>query len=572
MTLSGGAIDEIRGAYAMRFDSMLDALMQVVQRYPHGTVDPAERRRRLHGLLRGIITATLNSSSDVVSGVQVELGEVLHSLCDGSPEALLDIQDTLFVELTNDLLDAHPSLRPTVQRMLLHVVFGWIARSIGQPLAPDPAISYAATDTDDIYRQMVLQSPRPMFLIDVHGAGVLEYGPGMEQLFGYTLEEERNLPPEALVTEETPEDDYDLLIELLAGRIPHLERHMVRPHRDGTPVSFGMLGWPIRNDAGEITHLGQMLTPTPLREVTPAHRTMSDARIHYLAQLSSDPIFVVTAQRTIQYASPSVERSLGLMPGDVLGMALDDLVAEADQPRIVDVVAEVLTSPRKRATVELRLLRSNGEFPWFEVVAANLTDVDEVQGIALQGRDISYRKDLEERLAHLAMVDPLTQTLNRRGFLAALEEELAQQRPDQPLRVAYVDLDDFKGINDAYGHITGDALLMRIAEQLQTALGNDGCVGRIGGDEFVMFFRPPETGTLDSLESRLRSSLEESQEVEGHRVQASGSMGVVEHFADPETTSLDLLHQADRALYECKRKRTASIDRFDQTDRVEPQA
>lgn len=543
-------VEHLRGRYALRHDSMLAAVMQAMQRHPGGTISDADLRTRLSGILRGLIAFTLRPASDF--HVVADLGYVLHGLCDGSHAALADLHLTLFDLLTDDVADDFPDLRPAVQHMLVNLDHGWFARTLHAEA--DIGVSLSAEATTDPYRQMVLQSPAGMFLIDTSMGEVVEYGPAMEALFGYSLAEEAELPPEAFVTDETPEDDFDLLNDMLEGRIPYLERQTVRRHRDGSSVPFDMLAWPIRNETGDITYLGHLLTPTSLREPTPAERTMRDTRIRYLAQLSSDPILVLSAERSIQYASPSVERSLGFVPANLIGTAVDDLVPDADRAGLIDLVADVLTAPRRRATAEIRLARSDGEMRWFELVAANLTDVDEVQGIGLQGRDISDRKLLEERLAHQAMVDPLTQALNRRGFVEVLDRTLAELGAGQVLCVAYLDLDDFKGINDHYGHIVGDTLLVELADRIGRVIGERGKVGRMGGDEFVFCVRASSVAELDDVERDILASFEQHHIVHGEPLQVNGTIGRVDHVGGNAVTSQELILRADQDLYQRKRR------------------
>jgi diguanylate cyclase (GGDEF)-like protein len=155
-----------------------------------------------------------------------------------------------------------------------------------------------------------------------------------------------------------------------------------------------------------------------------------------------------------------------------------------------------------------------------------------------------------ERERALSRTDSLTGLLNGRGFSEAAAAELARSaRYRRPLTVAYVDLDDFKTVNDRFGHARGDAVLVAVARGLRRGSRATDLVARMGGDEFVVLF--PETG-LEAAEAalpKLLSRVREAGAVDGARVTASiGSVSFPTPPADVET----LVHEADRAMYAVK--------------------
>jgi diguanylate cyclase (GGDEF)-like protein len=155
-----------------------------------------------------------------------------------------------------------------------------------------------------------------------------------------------------------------------------------------------------------------------------------------------------------------------------------------------------------------------------------------------------------ERERALSRTDGLTGLLNGRGFYEAAAVELARSsRYRHPLTVAYVDLDDFKEVNDRYGHTRGDAVLVAVARAMRRACRSTDLVGRLGGDEFVILF--PETGreAAEPALVKLRSRVQEVARADGHAVTVSvGSVS----FADPPGDVEVLVHEADRAMYAAK--------------------
>jgi diguanylate cyclase (GGDEF)-like protein/PAS domain S-box-containing protein len=550
-------IETIRGQYALRFDEMLDILLAAVKRHPHPTapLSDATLRRRLHGILDGTIAFAISSGPE--HQMLTELGEALFGMCDGTRQALADIRLTLFDLLTDSLAGVYPPLRLAIDTALVHVSYGWMLRDTKRDRPQTGPIVAPLQEewTERLYHEAAARVPRGFFVIEATSGELVMFNQAMTDLFGFTLEEELQLSPEDYRIEDSPEDDFDLVADMLAGKVTHFQRVGARPHKDGHPVWFQVLAWPIPNDDGEIVYIANLVTPVDGAGTTGQGGSQSDTRIRYLSRLSSDPIFIIGPDGDIRYASPSVERVLGYDPESLTGTRFDQLVLEEDRAANCGMVEQVLKAPRKSGKVEVRLTRIDGEAPWFELVASNLVDVEDVGGVTLQGRDISERKALETQLEGLASIDSLTGLFNRRGFLNALDTMLATRNPDmEAVRLVYIDLDNFKEINDQHGHLAGDDILVQIADRLRRVVGEHGVVGRIGGDEFVAMLHDEDMLVLDRLESELEQALDLCCDFEGVDVMVRGTMGVAE-AADGGVLPRELLQLADNALYERKAAR-----------------
>jgi diguanylate cyclase (GGDEF)-like protein len=177
----------------------------------------------------------------------------------------------------------------------------------------------------------------------------------------------------------------------------------------------------------------------------------------------------------------------------------------------------------------------------------------EVIGVAEIGRDITARKQVDRRVAYLAYHDDLTGLPNRLMFAEHLDLALARaQRHGREVAVLYVDLDDFKGVNDSLGHPAGDALLRGVAGRLGGAIRGSDTLARLGGDEFALVqlgARQPADAAV--LAARLLAALEAPFDLHGREVHAAASLGIAlfpEDGADPD----ELLKNADLALYRAK--------------------
>ncbi|WP_372425244.1 GGDEF domain-containing protein [Salinarimonas chemoclinalis] len=168
--------------------------------------------------------------------------------------------------------------------------------------------------------------------------------------------------------------------------------------------------------------------------------------------------------------------------------------------------------------------------------------------------EIEQRLALEQELRRLSHTDELTQTLNRRGFDAALRREIALAgRYQRPFSLVAVDIDHFKRINDVHGHAAGDRVLAAVSELLRSAVRADAdVIGRIGGEEFVLLLPSTRKEGAMALAERIRERLAaQSFDVAGERIAVSASFGVAE--GAPDTDEDAVLRAADAALYAAKR-------------------
>ncbi|MGK2851167.1 MAG: diguanylate cyclase domain-containing protein [Candidatus Limnocylindrales bacterium] len=203
---------------------------------------------------------------------------------------------------------------------------------------------------------------------------------------------------------------------------------------------------------------------------------------------------------------------------------------------------------------EYRIIQAGGAVIWIREEARIIESTDS-ETMLSHGFlvDITERKHLEDELKRLAFHDPLTGLANRALFGVRLEQALARsQRSRRYPAVLCLDLDEFKDVNDTYGHAAGDALLRTVGERLAAAVRPSDCVARLGGDEFVVLLEESDTVDIASFAAeRLLRHLADPIDVEGHPVVVHASIGIA--VADPQTASPDhLLRDADAAMYAAK--------------------
>lgn len=180
-------------------------------------------------------------------------------------------------------------------------------------------------------------------------------------------------------------------------------------------------------------------------------------------------------------------------------------------------------------------------------------------GVAITSRDITERKRQEEALRALSLVDELTGLYNRRGFLTLAQQQLKQaRRGHRELVLLFVDMDDFKEINDTFGHHEGDAALVRASEILKHTFRDSDIIARLGGDEFVVLATDTGKAGSEVIVQRLREELRVRNERDGYPYRLSFSVGAARFDPDAPPSIEELLAAADAMLYAQKRHKRAS--------------
>jgi diguanylate cyclase (GGDEF)-like protein/PAS domain S-box-containing protein len=299
------------------------------------------------------------------------------------------------------------------------------------------------------------------------------------------------------------------------------------------------------DDGDAIVAVGRDVTERHVAELKLAE---SEARFRDLAEKSVDVVwhFVLDPVPHLDYVSPSVERSLGYPPSFFLGDFDVFLGILDDEGR--SAVDRALLGERIPERYDFKFRHHDGSI----VIGETITSV--VRG-GLQGvsRDVTELRRLQAGLATQALRDPLTGLANRRLFNELFDSDLARtQRNGLPLAVAFLDLDDFKNVNDSYGHDAGDVVLCETARRLQSVVRTADVVARLGGDEFVVVYEPSFT-TSDDLVRRISDALSAPIQV---TTSASTSCSASIGTADTRTVGYSaaaLLAAADAAMYEVKR-------------------
>ncbi|TMK19061.1 MAG: EAL domain-containing protein [Actinobacteria bacterium] len=293
----------------------------------------------------------------------------------------------------------------------------------------------------------------------------------------------------------------------------------------------------------------------------------SQMRFASLVKNSSDVVMVTEPDTTIRYASPSAHRVLGFEPEELEGRRFAELIAPDDRTRALSFLTAMADGEGHVGLTEYRVRHRDGTDLFVETLRTNLLKDPNVKGIVLNTRDISERKQFEEQLSHQAFHDQITGLANRALFQDRVSHALERQTRDgNPVAVLFMDLDDFKTINDSLGHAAGDQLLVALAGRLVGRLRTADTAARLGGDEFAVLLEDggDEGMTAADVAGRILETLEEPFDLDGTEVYARASIGI--SVADPQSpvgSADELLRNADVAMYMAKEGGKARYQLFE---------
>jgi diguanylate cyclase (GGDEF)-like protein/PAS domain S-box-containing protein len=275
----------------------------------------------------------------------------------------------------------------------------------------------------------------------------------------------------------------------------------------------------------------------------------SEARFRGLVDDNSDLVLLVGADQVVRSASWAARDLLGYDARELAHRTLTEFLHPDDRP----LLASADGSERHRR-LELRMRHRNGYWLTVEAIANDMSADPHVGALVLTIRDVSERKAFEEQLRHRAFHDPLTQLPNRALLSDRLQHALSREgRFEDQVAVLFVDLDDFKTVNDSLGHASGDELLMLVARRLRSCLRSADTAARLGGDEFgVLLEGVPHIDHAVAVAQRILDALAEPFAIGGLPVPLRASVGVA--IGTAQAVSADeLLRNADIAMYAAKR-------------------
>ncbi|MGI9333659.1 MAG: diguanylate cyclase domain-containing protein, partial [Gammaproteobacteria bacterium] len=295
------------------------------------------------------------------------------------------------------------------------------------------------------------------------------------------------------------------------------------------------------------------------REQRQVHRVLesTEARYRDVVELSSDMIYTTTPAGIVEYVNPACRDLLGLEAIDIIGRPVLDFVSESMRTTFKQRLKELGEGDVQRIAVEVPMVGQRHTHVLTEqTISATRTDSsgrDRLIGYQAIVRDISRHEALQKSLTYLANHDQLTDLLSRRGFESELDAEFRRlSKTHGECVLFWIDIDDFKKINDTYGHAIGDDVLSMVASIFREHTRHEDAVARYGGDEFMILLRECDVDSAEATAQRITRSVHTRVGPEFDMPRPiTVSVGIAgKRLSDqyPE----DLMARADEALYAAK--------------------
>ncbi|WP_142826332.1 sensor domain-containing diguanylate cyclase [Planococcus soli] len=407
------------------------------------------------------------------------------------------------------------------------------------------------------YESLVQNSVDPMIMISAEYM-IIDLNSAYEKAFGVRKEDWVNRYYKDLPDKQ--KEQFKSGKDLLEKFVPETKSSsiiMQRRKEDGTLAKFSASYSPI-NENGIIRafHVvfreltSELLLKNELKKTENILESYKDA-LNYAALVA-----IWSLSGTIEFVNENLNKLTGYMPEELIGMnvyEVSEAIISTEEYEMIRTV--ILDGVIWRG--QLKSLKKNGEIFWVDATIIPLLDVDgEIYQVLSILFDVTERKQLEEQLHFMAYHDSLTTLPNRRLMVQKFQQmkDHAQQKGEH-IALLYIDGDNFKSINDQFGHDVGDDFIYHFGQAIKKSLRKGDLAARIGGDEFLValcgIFPEESQFHIEKIIDRINDTLAEGWEINGHHFTPSSSIGI-SVYPSHGTDFDDLVKKADAALYLAK--------------------
>ncbi len=412
-------------------------------------------------------------------------------------------------------------------------------------------------------------------LIEKVGVGILHATPegqilrcnaAFADIIGYALEEVPGLTLQEITIPEDIASNNEAFHKLSSDAADSVSFETRFIRKDSSITWLKLTASLQRNGEGPVFHLllfaedinGRKAFEAGLvKKAEEAPAPAKEARYRNVFQTCPDAVLIARmSDGKIIDANQAFLDVMGFESREVLGRSSVEIGMWADASDR-EKVAEALQEGTGCRDVEVRLKKKNGEVLWAKL-SAFFTEIEGAPSILSFIRDVSAAKVAEDKIKNLAFYDPLTGLPNRRLLWERLQQALvASNRTRCKHALLFVDLDEFKALNDTFGHHIGDLMLQEAARRISSCVREVDTVARLGGDEFVVILEDlsevPEVAAAQAktVGGKILSSLDQPYTLDGRECHSTFSMGITV-FGDRNETANEVVQQADTAMYQAK--------------------
>jgi diguanylate cyclase (GGDEF)-like protein/PAS domain S-box-containing protein len=379
--------------------------------------------------------------------------------------------------------------------------------------------------------------------------------PAAEELFGYQLADRQGRD----ILDLVHPDDLDLVVGSLAEManidVPGAPLEVRARAADGRWIHIEVVTTNLLDDE----RFGGMILS--IRDITvrrTAERARSSAERVLDHTFAHNPIGMVLCATDGRFVkvNPAFCEYLGLSEAELLAETYQGLTPPKEYAAEQSEMSAVLRGDRASFTTDKRIIRRDGSRATGELTVSMVEDPEGVRLIFGQLRDVTEQRELQAKLEHRSLHDPLTGLANRELFADRVSlAHRRHRRYGKGLAVAFVDLDDFKTVNDALGHAAGDDLLRSVAERLTARFRATDTVARVGGDEFaVLLDETRSVNDAEHLAGEIVELFDEPFMLAGRRLRVGASVGIAPMVGggDDARDVEELVADADLAMYAAK--------------------
>jgi diguanylate cyclase (GGDEF)-like protein/PAS domain S-box-containing protein len=421
-------------------------------------------------------------------------------------------------------------------------------RDITERLAASQAVRFQAALLASVGQAVIGVDPQGL---------IVYWNKAAEEMYGWNEADALNRQLAVLVPTETSDGVRDLIRASMAGTGWTGDLRVRR--RDGTIIPVLVTETPVFDEQGELKALIGVSTDISQRK----RAEEAAQQLSVIVESTVDAIITVGLDGSILTWNRAAQDLYGYPAEEAIGRNITFLDTDATaKERLFAMTAA--SSGEAIRDLELIRRRRDGSVVDVSLTSSPIFGEDgNVVAISSIGRDISDRKRLEDELSRQAVHDSLTGLPNRALLADRLSQALAgAARREAPVSVLFVDLDQFKSVNDVNGHLIGDDLLVEVANRLRTAVRPSDTLARFGGDEFVIVCEDADVIEAQCIAERLSLALKEPVEIAGSQYHVSASIGIA--TSPPlEADANTLLRCADIAMYDAKSRGRARSRVFD---------
>ena len=413
----------------------------------------------------------------------------------------------------------------------------------------------ALRESEEKYRAIFENATEGIFQSTPEGR-FLSVNPAFAKMFGYASPEEIMIAitdvGHQLYADFADREHLRQLFEKV-GAVEGYETEAFR--KDGEKIWVSINAHAVKDEMGVIVRYEG--TNQDITERKKIERRLKESEERYRAAIEHSNDGVAIARGGLHlYVNQKFLEMFGYdSPADIIGDNTRKDVHPDDRERVLEYSRRRLRGEPAPSRYEFKGIKKDGTVIFVEASVAVIDYYGESASLAYL-RDVTERKQMEEKLETMSIVDELTGLYNRRGFFAFCEEQLKlAERTGKGMELLFIDLDKMKWINDTLGHKEGDAALMEVAEILRETFRKSDIIGRMGGDEFAILVVEAAGASTEPLKTRLQETADRHRGLREKQYDISLSVGVA-CFSPERPTSLDeLIIRADQLMYEDKRQK-----------------